>query len=504
MLLGAVARRLGDGGRTRRVPEVKVRTMGTSSVLECCCVWTCVLVLAGCGKDAQPTLPEGPVNTVPVVSSILGPDSARVFVSQAYICSAFDADGDPMTFSWSEPSDSVDGPKGWFTWTSSGSKLLHCMASDGKSTGTSPTKTILVSPPLPSLGLDPHPISSGQEHSCALDEEGRAYCWGAGDFGQLGNGTLANRRSPTELPGVLRFVRVNAGRWTSCGVQPSGVTYCWGRNRFGQVGDGGAQDHAVPTRVSGGLLFADVVGGDESTCALTPNGEPYCWGRNHFGQLGSGDTTSRSVPSPVAGGLRFTALAADNYHACGLDGDGVAFCWGDNSHGALGTGDEVDSAIPVQVAGELRFRAIVTGWFWTCALALDGIPYCWGYNFNGSLGNGTRVTGTTTPAPVSGGYRFTQLTGAYYHTCALDSDGRAYCWGLNTAGELGDGALAHNLVPEQVVGDHQFTWIETGAFHTCGLTTEGDFLCWGMNRVGALGDGTTTDSSVPVLVAGVG
>ena len=31
-------------------------------------------------------------------------------------------------------------------------------------------------------------ITAGDEHTCGLVADGSVYCWGEGDFGQLGNG----------------------------------------------------------------------------------------------------------------------------------------------------------------------------------------------------------------------------------------------------------------------------------------------------------------------------
>nr|WP_291907757.1 hypothetical protein [Candidatus Microthrix sp.] len=44
------------------------------------------------------------------------------------------------------------------------------------------------------------------------------------------------------------------------------------------------------------------------------------------------------------------------------------------------------------------------------------------------------------------------MTAGYVHSCALNDDGTAACWGDNSWGELGDGTTTSRLSPTQVLG----------------------------------------------------
>ena len=41
-------------------------------------------------------------------------------------------------------------------------------------------------------------IAAGANRGCAVVENGRSYCWGLNDAGQIGDGTHIDARAPTE------------------------------------------------------------------------------------------------------------------------------------------------------------------------------------------------------------------------------------------------------------------------------------------------------------------
>jgi alpha-tubulin suppressor-like RCC1 family protein len=144
-------------------------------------------------------------------------------------------------------------------------------------------------------------LVAGSAHTCGISE-GAVLCWGGNSFGQLGDGTTENRAQPrgvTGLPGVP--TRLAAGAVHTCALVEDGSAYCWGQNLSGQLGDGTTQNRATATPVSGGHRFTEIYAGGAQTCAITASGEEYCWGLNQSGQLGDGSRVNRSVPTRVAG-----------------------------------------------------------------------------------------------------------------------------------------------------------------------------------------------------------
>jgi alpha-tubulin suppressor-like RCC1 family protein len=159
--------------------------------------------------------------------------------------------------------------------------------------------------PVPvAVGLTFASVSAGWTHTCGLATNGTIYCWGNNAVGQLGDGTRASRQNPIPVAGGLTFTTVSTGNdGYSCGVTTSGAAYCWGLNAYGQLGDGTTANKLVPTQVVGGLTFAAVAASavvdGAHTCGLTTSGAVYCWGLNNDGQLGDGTTTQHLVPTLV-------------------------------------------------------------------------------------------------------------------------------------------------------------------------------------------------------------
>jgi alpha-tubulin suppressor-like RCC1 family protein len=190
-------------------------------------------------------------------------------------------------------------------------------------------------------------------------------------------------------------------------------------------------------------------------------------------------------------------------YTCGVTLEDRAYCWGANIYGRLGDGTvETDRLTPVAVAGGLRFRMVHAGGLHTCGLTTDDRAYCWGLNLDGQLGDGTTAYYRLTPTAVAGGRRFRLLRVGYEHSCAVTPFDVTYCWGSNLDGQLGDGTTTDRLKPVRVVGGLEFKQLSGGNYHTCGVTTAERAYCWGFNAQGQVGDGTTMQRLRPTLVAG--
>ncbi len=348
-------------------------------------------------------------------------------------------------------------------------------------------------------------MSTAYGHTCAIAVSGAAYCWGRNFWGQLGDETTTGRTSPVPVPvsGGLRFAAISAAWGHTCGLSTGGTVYCWGANDYGQLGDGTTAQRTSPTPVSGQLRFVTIDAGHLHTCGLTESGAAYCWGFNGNGQLGDGTTTTRTSPVPVTGGHTFAVVSAGSFQTCGVTPEGMVFCWGVDIGGQTPDGSVVNHTSPVQVLGLVNVATVSAGAFHDCAVTTAGTGYCWGNNESGQLGDGGGILYRPVPLPVSGLLSFTTVIAGYDYTCGVTTDDTAYCWGRNANGQLGDGSQVDRASPTPVAGGLHFTQVSAGlGGHTCGLTESNVAYCWGFNGNGQIGDGTTTSSLTPVPVQG--
>ena len=125
-----------------------------------------------------------------------------------------------------------------------------------------------------------------------------AYCWGANNFGQLGDSTTTDSLVPVKVNIQQPIIALSSGESHSCAILINQDVRCWGRNNVGQLGDDTLFDNSTPivSQIPNGKKTVQIDAGNSHTCAVIENGEMYCWGLNADGQLADGTTTFRKVP----------------------------------------------------------------------------------------------------------------------------------------------------------------------------------------------------------------
>jgi alpha-tubulin suppressor-like RCC1 family protein len=335
-----------------------------------------------------------------------------------------------------------------------------------------------------------------------------AACGGAKTKTPTGGGGDTPPPGPT---GSLASVA--AGGMFAC-VLDGGAARCWG-----ELGDNtGMADALSPTAIGGDQRFAMISADGRTTCGVTDEGAGYCWGPNTDGQLGNGGADAGSktpvkVKMPVVDGkeVLLASIAAGDPSSCGISKDGAAYCWGDNGYGQVGNGvaSTDDVLAPTPVSGGLTFSTISVSSGFACGVTKTGDAYCWGMNSNGELGSGKPISGQTTdlskvPSKVVGGHSWKTVATGQFHACGVTTAGAAYCWGQNNY-QLGNGGSESSSTPVAVKGGHGFAKLDAGRHTTCGITTDNAAFCWGSNNLGELGNGTNEPqdlSRLPVAVVG--
>lgn len=315
-------------------------------------------------------------------------------------------------------------------------------------------------------------ISSGYESACALKADHSLWCWGDDDAGQLGDGTRNSTQTPVQVGTHSDWTSVSAGNRFTCGIRADGTAWCWGSNDFDALGDGtagGISDVPVQVGSDSDSDWGSISAGYTLACGLHTDGSAWCWGsvantRVPDGSLGDGKTLTSNVPVPVLPGVTWASVATDGSGACGVLTDGDGSCWGQNWAGQLGTGSLDSGLVPTVLdpnhsgPGYTWLSIAGGGGGITCGIRPDHTLWCWGglpsvySNADHDIGNGTDA-GSALPVQIGSNNDWTSVSGlGGGHTCALRSDGTAWCWGSNSQLALADNPLSDSLVPARVAG----------------------------------------------------
>lgn len=347
-------------------------------------------------------------------------------------------------------------------------------------------------------------LSAGGAHACGISTDSLAYCWGSNQYGQLGDSTNTDRPAPVRVATDALFRAITAGEWHTCAIATDDTPYCWGRNNHGQLGVGGTGDRNLPRTVTyslrrmGKMRVSVMSAGGEHTCALVIHRERqdhvFCWGDNSSGQLGvrgqvGGGTNDIFRPINAFGTIRYSAVAAGVHHTCAIASTvnaGSVFCWGENGKGQMGNGSRTSSAVPFPVRLRGRtFSSVTVGTTHSCALTVDGEAFCWGDNSAGQLGTGKG--GANSPASLGDSLRLVALSARGETTCGVDREGRAVCWGANASGQFGGGPPEGGRTPTVVLPGLTLASIALGRTQACGLRSDGAVYCWGQATGGGEG-----------------
>jgi len=345
-------------------------------------------------------------------------------------------------------------------------------------------------------------LVAGDQHTCALLDDGSVKCWGQNDVGQLGIGNPANRGDePGEMGDDLPAVDLGTGRSAqslaagyqhTCALLDDDSVKCWGENGDGQLGLGDMEHRgdepnemgdALPTvNLGSGRTPVALTGGAYHTCALFDDDSIKCWGRNDGGQLGLGDNDNRgvgpgqmgdSLPTVDLGpGRTARVVSAGGGHTCALINNYSVTCWGDGSWGRLGHGDmedlgdeagEMGDFLPAVELGPFLGADVTLGNLFTCAQFDDASFKCWGINSYGQLGLGDATArgavqtdmGENLPlVDLGSGRTAKRLEAAYTHNCAVLDDDSVKCWGGNESGQLGLGDQNNRGDEQDEMGDN--------------------------------------------------
>ena len=341
-------------------------------------------------------------------------------------------------------------------------------------------------------------IATGKRHSCALREDGTIACWGMdNEFGLFGETESEFQETdfpvPIQVTDITDAMAIATGEEHSCALHQNGEISCWGYNLWGRLGNGqsGAEESDTPVEVAGISNAKNIAAGLLDTCVLLESGSISCWG--NYRRLGITQRSASIEIVEIDGISNAIDIAAGWFHSCALHETGTISCWGADD--------------PVEVEGITDAVAVATGSGHSCALHENGTISCWGSNDYKQLGNGTGGEigdESFVPVKVDGINDAIAVSAGSVHSCALHENGTISCWGFNGWGQLGNGTNENSSVPVQVSFITDATAISLWPHTSCAVRENGTVACWGNSRLGLLGALRHPDyESLPGVVPGI-
>jgi alpha-tubulin suppressor-like RCC1 family protein len=302
-------------------------------------------------------------------------------------------------------------------------------------------------------------------------------CWGKNEFGQVGEGARDEQTRPRAVPGLSGVTQIAVGDAHACALMDDATVRCWGSNYYGALGLGDEAERTTPTPVPG-LHDVTQIATGWATCALIRDGSVSCWGDWDPG-VGDPRSIGSKVPFKVIGISDAVEVAVGRSHSCARRTSGAVTCWRHISPGLVPRGKTRADPVAVRITDATRISLGSSG----AAATKTGEVKCWnGCTFELGRDSSSDYSAAFVVPKTS---HAVEVAMSEDVACFRRDDGNVLCQEKS------------GLVPVPSVS--RATSIVAGAYHACALTPSG-MTCWGMNSAGQLGDGTTTARTGAVAV----
>ena len=293
-------------------------------------------------------------------------------------------------------------------------------------------------------------ISCGEEHTGFIADNGYVYCMGNNSEGRLGIGDRSVRQSSS--PCLVEFLSSHIAKKIACGwghtvvITDEGKAFSWGVGEFGALGNGSTESQWQPVavRLPSGVRGKDVSCGSRHTAILVDDSHAqtllFMCGAGEAGQLGTGRRDKELVPVQVSTVEELRQVSCGVFHTAFLTLSGRVFTTGGNSFGQLGTGNKKSTCLPIRVhcLDGIYIEKVACGHH-SAVISDKGDLYIWGSGIFGEYLQPHKLGNFSLPiVDVSVGGCF----GA-----AIDINHCIWTWGANSNGELGHGDYKERTTP---------------------------------------------------------
>jgi alpha-tubulin suppressor-like RCC1 family protein len=346
-------------------------------------------------------------------------------------------------------------------------------------------------------------ISSNNSKLCALKSD-ELYCF---DLYKDGSRLPPNE---VKVPGNYSFVSLGQDHICAIG-KINGAVYCWGDNTYGQLGNGTNDFKTTPQQISSNNKFVMLSSSVRNTYALDTQGHLWGWGDSSRGQIPQ-QTENLNLPKQISlANKTFFSVASGEDFFCAITNEGKngsekfgkIYCAGENSDYQIANNTSENIINYLSQVGNKNYLYIAAGKSHVCAINMDRKIECWGNNFLGQLSyDPNTISHFSEPQLINheSDNHFSQLTFksislSDYSTCAITTDGKPFCFGNNSFGQLGGKPSESSIVIEDYFGNsyyshynpkliipnlnYSFLQLSGNSRATCGITQNKNLQCWG-------------------------
>lgn len=339
-------------------------------------------------------------------------------------------------------------------------------------------------------------ISVGEDVACVVTVQGRVWCWGTNDNGQLGRGLTGELdpiMAPVDHAEIAAPVEdVECGESSCIALTIDGDLYGWGvgwtlrlNSRVGR--------RTSPRNLNIGFRVLDFSYEHSHGCAVVEGGRVGCWGKNDTQQTTGTDTAS---PFRLVGNVtdEFERVEVSNTGSCASRaGSGAIACWGDKDW-VTGTAAPDHITRPENLGITSPTHEFSLGRYHGCAITAEGAT-CWGDSSKGGLGDPN--DGLVTSRTVSDGNGARSYVGVHAVNNLTFLELQTGPWwvvGTSCGGNQATGSTSMPRLPEAVAFAEPIEIFEPGTCVTCAVAADGVY-CAGESEKGLLGPGVVSETS---------
>ncbi len=325
-------------------------------------------------------------------------------------------------------------------------------------------------------------VSSNEQHSLAIRDDGGLYAWGNNSDARLGLGTTGGSINiPTQVGTDTDWVMVAAGYYHSLALKSDGTLWGWGGNTGGATGlDTTYGSTTAPTQIGTDEDWATIAAGYTLSAAVKADGTLWTWGDNTFYSTGLGtDSGATDIPTRVGSATNWEHVSLGVFHGLAIKTDHTIWSWGHNEDYRTGLGTNSSSTMtPTQIGTASDWTSIEAGISFGYAIKANGTLWSWGDNYFGRNGQGQESGTTNVPTQIGTDSDWLMVSGRIASGLGIKTDHTLWSWGYNDGGRTGLGITdaSITLEPTQVGVENRWTFVATGTSSTALLDNRGPYV----------------------------